>query len=35
MDEKDLDIISGAVGKCGSSPSTDDDNLDSLATAKI
>ena len=35
MEEKDLDIISGAGGKGGSSPSTADDNLDSLATAKI
>lgn len=35
MEEKDLDIISGSKGKGGGSPSTADDNLDSLATAKI
>ena len=37
MEEKDLNIISGAGGggKGGGSPSTADDNLDSLATAKI
>lgn len=35
MEEKDLDIISGSKGKGGGSPSTADDTLDSLATAKI
>ena len=36
MKEENLDIISGAKGgKGGGSPSTADDNLDSLATAKI
>tara|TARA_R100000654_G_scaffold63850_1_gene91203 strand:- start:4401 stop:10097 length:5697 start_codon:yes stop_codon:yes gene_type:complete len=39
MEEKDLDIISGAGGGGGKGggdkPSTADDNLDSLATAKI
>ena len=34
MEEKDLDIISGS-GKGASSPTTADDNLDSLATAQI
>jgi predicted phage tail protein len=35
MEEKDLDIISGSGGGKSSSPSTADDNLDSLATVKI
>ena len=36
MEEKDLDIISGSKGKSGGgSRSTADDNLESLATAKI
>jgi len=35
MEEKDLDIISGSKKGGGSPPSTADDNLDSLATAKI
>tara|TARA_R100000781_G_scaffold464_2_gene765 strand:- start:5022 stop:10850 length:5829 start_codon:yes stop_codon:yes gene_type:complete len=34
MEEKEIHIISGEKGK-GGSPSTADDNLDSLATAKI